>query len=60
MKVLTVSTVILALPTMITSFYGMNVRLPYGTNEGAYWGIIVAIFFSIALLLIFLRRKKII
>lgn len=60
MKVLTVSTVILALPTMITSFYGMNVRLPYDGNSSAYWGIIAAIFVSIAILLIFLRRKKII
>jgi magnesium transporter len=60
MKVLTVSTVILALPTMITSFYGMNVRLPYGNNLNAYWGIIVAIFVSIAFLLFALRKKRII
>jgi magnesium transporter len=52
--------VILALPTMITSFYGMNVRLPYGNNLNAYWGIIVAIFVSIAFLLFALRKKRII
>ncbi len=60
MKVLTVSTVILALPTMITSFYGMNVRLPYEQGPEAYWGILVAIFLSVAALLVFLRNRKII
>jgi magnesium transporter len=60
MKVLTVSTVILALPTMITSFYGMNVRLPFANSFTAYWGIIISIFASIGILLIFLRRKRII
>lgn len=60
MKVLTVSTVVLALPTMITSFYGMNVRLPFDQNPEAYWGIIGAIFVAIAILLVFLRRKKIV
>lgn len=60
MKVLTVTTVVLALPTMITSFYGMNVRLPFSNNSQAYWSILAAIFVSIAILLIFLRKKRII
>lgn len=60
MKVLTVSTVVLALPTMITSFYGMNVRLPLADKPEAYLVIIGAIFVAIAILLVFLRRKKIV
>lgn len=60
MKVLTVTTVVLALPTMITSFYGMNVKLPFASHPGAYLGISLSIMASVAILLVFLRRKKII
>lgn len=60
MKVLTVTTVVLALPTMITSFYGMNVPLPFSASPQAYWSILTAILLSIAILLAFLRKKRII
>ena len=60
MKVLTVATVILALPTMITSFYGMNVHLPFASNPSAYLAILAAVFVSVAILLVFLRKKNII
>jgi magnesium transporter len=60
MKVLTVTTVVLALPTMITSFYGMNVGLPFSGNHNAYLAILATIFVSVAILLTFLRKKNII
>ncbi|MDW7669315.1 MAG: magnesium transporter CorA family protein [Bacillota bacterium] len=43
MKVLTSITVVMAIPTMIASFYGMNVAwLPIATNPNAFW-IILAV-----------------
>ena len=41
MKVLTALTIILSLPTMITSFYGMNVGLPLGGHPLAYLFILI-------------------
>lgn len=32
MKVLTIITIVMAVPTMVFSFYGMNVQLPYADN----------------------------
>jgi len=41
MKVLTSITIIMAIPTMIASFFGMNVQMPFGldtNNPYAFWG----------------------
>jgi magnesium transporter len=51
-KLLTAVTIVLTLPTLITSFYGMNVALPLGNWSGAAWLIIGA---SVALSLIVVR-----
>jgi len=43
MKVLTSITIIMAIPTMIASFFGMNVQMPFGldtNNPYAFWGIL--------------------
>ena len=37
MKILTAMTVILAIPTMIAGFFGMNVRLPMAGLPAAFW-----------------------
>jgi magnesium transporter len=38
MRILTSITIIMAIPTMIASFYGMNVKwLPMAANPGAFW-----------------------
>lgn len=58
--VLTVATVVLTLPTMISSFYGMNVPLPFADSPGAFYGILFFIVVLISVLLLFLRKKKII
>lgn len=41
MKFLAIITIVMAIPTIITSFFGMNVPLPYQNHSFAYIGIIV-------------------
>lgn len=57
MKLLTVWSLLLTVPTLVTSFFGMNVPLPFSDTVFA-WGIIIVIsfIFSIWLLLILWRR----
>ncbi len=57
MKYLTSVTIILSLPTMIGSFWGMNVKLPFADNPLAFTIIIlISIVISIGVA-IFLRKK---
>ena len=57
MKYLTSVTIILSLPTMIGSFWGMNVGLPLENNPFAFY---IILFFAlvISLFVWFLLRKK--
>jgi magnesium transporter len=58
MKVLTSVTIILSLPTLVTSFFGMNVGLPLAQVGHAYWIILgICIILMVATLLYFLWRK---
>ena len=60
MKLLTTLTVVLTLPTMITSFYGMNVSLPFSNNPFTFWYVLIlAIFLMVLLLIVFKFRRKI-
>ncbi len=58
MKFLTSVTIILALPTLIASIYGMNVDLPFQNNPYAF-AIVMGISFvlSITIVFIFIRKK---
>jgi magnesium transporter len=57
MKLLTSVTVILTIPTMVSSFYGMNVELPLQNNPLAFLLIIaITIIVSFGLLAIFNKR----
>ena len=58
MKILTSVTIVLSLPTIVTSFFGMNVLLPFGSLSYAYWIIlaICAVMMAITLI-IFIWRK---
>jgi magnesium transporter len=57
-KLLTAVTVIITVPTMIASFYGMNVALPFDHHPQAFLGIILGtIAFSVILLIIFSRKR---
>ena len=57
MKFLTSITIVLAIPTMISSFWGMNVHLPF---ENSKIGFIAMVFIAIVMTLIvtwWLKRK---
>lgn len=57
-KLLTALTIILSIPTMIASLYGMNVSLPFSSNPFAFTGILVFIsLFSFVALFLFQRKK---
>lgn len=57
MKFLTAITIILAVPTMIASFYGMNVDLPF-QNSPYGFGVIVLVSATLAIAAIFGMVKK--
>ncbi|MFH1294705.1 MAG: magnesium transporter CorA family protein, partial [Candidatus Aenigmatarchaeota archaeon] len=58
MKFLASITIILSFPTMVASFYGMNVNLPLQNNPMAFFMTIgVSFMISTLALLIFLNRK---
>jgi len=58
MKILTALTIVLTAPTIIFSFYGMNVSLPIDSSPLAFLYIsIVAVFISLGIFLIFMRNR---
>lgn len=58
-KLLTGMTIVLTVPTMIASFFGMNVSLPFASDSGdAFWLIIgVSLALAIGVLFVFVRDK---
>ena len=57
MKFLTSITIVLAIPTMISSFWGMNVKLPF---ENSPLGFVIMVFIAVVLTLVvtwWLKRK---
>ncbi len=57
MKFLASMTIILSIPTIITSYFGMNVKLPMQTNPLAFlWIIIIFLIFSMAMIFIFIKK----
>lgn len=57
-KLLTALTIILAIPTMVASFYGMNVVLPFAAVGGAFWLIVgVAVLASLGVFIIFAKNE---
>jgi magnesium transporter len=57
MKFLASITIVLSIPTIVTSFYGMNVNLPFATHPLAYL-IVIGIFVAIALGVIYLFIRR--
>lgn len=55
---LTIITIILMVPTLVASFYGMNVDLPLMEWEGAFYVIIIVSILISLFLVWFFRRKK--
>ena len=57
---LTVVTIILMVPTLVASFYGMNLsNLPFSNSKYAFHGIILISFIFGLLLMYFFRQKKV-
>ena len=59
MKRLTIITLLLMIPTLIASFFGMNVPLPYGSDSPySFWILLgISTLISTALVLFFQRKK---
>lgn len=58
MKFLTSVTIVLTIPTMIASFFGMNVPVPMSSQPHAFITIIAISFALSSLLALFMARKK--
>lgn len=57
MKFLTSMTIVMSIPTIVTSYFGMNVPIPLADQNWAYLGIIgLFLVISIIVIVIFLRR----
>lgn len=57
-RILTALTIVLTVPTMVASFFGMNVTLPFGEGQIAFWIIVVfTLGLSLALLGLFAKNK---
>lgn len=59
MKVLTVATVIIALPNVFYGMYGMNIELPFQGREWAFKAVAGFTLFLIVVLLVFARKRRI-
>ncbi|MEN6409710.1 MAG: magnesium transporter CorA family protein, partial [Anaerolineaceae bacterium] len=57
MKFLTSMTIVLSLPTIVTSFFGMNVQLPFASSPYAYL-IVIAIFMFMSAVTIFIFTRR--
>lgn len=58
MKFLTSVTIVMAIPTMIASFFGMNVAIPWAGHPAGFWIVIsMTLVFSVILTIILWRKK---
>lgn len=58
MKILTSITIILMIPTLISSIYGMNVEVPFGHSSHAFFIVTgISFIFSLLSVLIFIKKK---
>ena len=57
-KILTALTIVLAVPTIVASFYGMNVKLPLAESPDAFLIVLgVTILASIGVLALFFKNR---
>jgi len=57
MKLLTALTIVVSMPTIVSSFFGMNVSIPYANKPLAYVGILVlTVILTIGTIYIFVKR----
>ena len=58
-KILTSFTIFINIPTVIFSFYGMNIKLPYQELNIVFLPILILVFVLIFLFFLFLKNRKI-
>lgn len=57
-KRLTTITILISLPTLVASFFGMNVRVPYeGEARGFWFAIVLAVVISVAMVM-YINKKR--
>ena len=59
MKILTIATVLIALPNVFFGMYGMNVRLPFGEHPFGYFFVVGVTLFVMIMTIFIARAKKI-
>jgi magnesium transporter len=57
-RFLTSVTIILSIPILIASLYGMNVRVPFADNEHAFWIVIFIALLLSGIGVLFFRKKN--
>ena len=58
MKFLAAITIILSIPTMLASFWGMNVGVPFSADRFGFWYVVSASIVLTILVIFFFRKKK--
>lgn len=58
MKRLTSITIILMVPTLVASFYGMNMPLPFEKNPTTFWGILCLSAVLASFVVYYMRKKR--
>ena len=58
MKIFTLISLLLMPPTLVASFFGMNVKLPLAGNEWSWLIIIAVMVLSLGLILLLFKRRK--
>jgi magnesium transporter len=56
---LTVITIILMVPTLVSSFFGMNLKIPFESIPGAFYIVLIISTIASLLLVWFFRRKNV-
>jgi magnesium transporter len=57
-RTLTIVTILLTIPTLVSSLYGMNVPLPFSDNPNTFYGIVIIIFSGVLLVLYLFKRNR--
>ncbi len=57
-KLLTALTILLTIPTLVSSLFGMNVGIPLAENPNAFWAILVLITGVVGVVVYFFVRKE--
>lgn len=58
MQRLTLVTIVLMVPTLISSFYGMNVDLPFRDHPHTFWFLLGTAFILVVILFLFFRNRR--